>query len=87
MQSSTHHSISASNIQSSTFMIRTSGQQSMGRTISKEIEAQSSSSVDLVTKEKEELLMRILMMSFEIERKDVVVKNLIRDLEMLETRN
>ena len=59
----------------------------MGRTISKEIEAQSSSSVDLVTKEKEELLMRILMMSFEIERKDVVVKNLIRDLEMLETRN
>ena len=31
--------------------------------------------------------MRVLMMGFEIERKDVVVKNLIRDIEALETRN
>jgi hypothetical protein len=31
--------------------------------------------------------MKVLMMGFEIERKDVVVKNLIRDIEALETRN
>ena len=31
--------------------------------------------------------MRVLMMGFEIERKDVVVKNLIRDIQALETRN
>jgi hypothetical protein len=37
-------------------------------------------------KEREELLMKVLMMGFEIERKDVVVKNLIRDIEALETR-